>query len=199
MRLNRTGKCSFAFCPAALYGQMRETGERAKNPPCRGAIMNDRWNWTIRYAVVIAAALALGAAFGEMSLFKTTRLGRTGLNAANLVQFLAYGVGLALLWLAPPGAATLLPADDVRWNVLKSTLLPLTTLIVVSAGQAVLLIIAGPLMSKAWHQTYNWISVTAIIASAAWLLAAVLTGSSSLAPLFGGRMARRSHRVGHQA
>ena len=115
--------------------------------------MNERWSWIVRYAVVIAAALALGAALGEMSLFKTTRLGRTGLSAANLVQFLAYGVALALLWLAARRAATLLPADDVRWNVLKSTLLPLTTLIVVSAGQAVLLIIAGPLMTKAWQQT----------------------------------------------
>jgi uncharacterized membrane protein len=161
--------------------------------------MNERWNWIIRYAVVIAAALALGAAFGEMALFRTTRLGKTGLTAANLVQFLTYGLALAILWLAARRAAALLPAEDVRWNVLKSTLLPLTTLIVVSAGQAVLLIIAGPLMSKAWHQTYNWISVTAIVVSAAWLLAAVLIGSSSLAPLFGGRAPRRSHRVGHQA
>src|SRR3954470_8989282 len=152
--------------------------------------MNDRWNWTIRYAVVIAAALALGAALGEMSLFKTTRLGRTGLNAANLVQFLAYGVGLALLWLAARRAAALLPGDDPRWNVLQSTLLPLTTLIVVSAGQAVLLLVVGPIMGKAWQQTYNWVSVTVIILSAACLLAAVLTGSSSLAPLFGGRMPR---------
>jgi uncharacterized membrane protein len=160
--------------------------------------MNDRWSWIIRYVVVIAAALALGAAFGEMSLFKTTRLGKTGLTAANLVQFLTYGLALAILWLAARRAAMLLPADDPRWNVLKSTLVPLTTLIVLSAGQAVLLVITGPLMSKAWHQTYNWISVTAIIVSAAWLLAAVLTGSSSLAPLFGGRMSRRSHRVGHQ-
>jgi hypothetical protein len=54
-------------------------------------------------------------------------------------------------------------------------------------------------MSKAWHQTYSWIAVTAIILSAAWLLAAVLTGSSSLAPLFGGRVPRRHHRIGHQA
>jgi hypothetical protein len=161
--------------------------------------MNERWSWIIRYAVVIVAALALGAAFGEMSLFKTTRLGRTGLNAANLVQFLTYGAALLLLWLAARRAAALLPADDVRWNVLKSTLVPLTTLIVVSAGQAVLLIVASPLMSKAWHQTYSWIAVTAIILSAAWLLAAVLTGSSSLAPLFGGRVPRRHHRIGHQA
>jgi hypothetical protein len=113
------------------------------------------------------------------------------------VQFLGYGGALAVLWLAARRAALLLPSDDARWNVLKSTLLPLTTLIVVSAGQAVLLLLAGPLMSKAWHQIYNWVSVSAIILSAAWLLGAVLTGSSSLAPLFGGRMARRSPRVGH--
>ena len=83
--------------------------------------MNERWSWIVRYAVVIAAALALGAAFGEMSLFKTTRLGRTGLSAANLVQFLTYGLALALLWLAARRAAPLLPAEDVRWNVLKSS------------------------------------------------------------------------------
>ena len=110
--------------------------------------MNERWSWIIRYAVVVVAALALGAAFGEMALFKTTRLGKTGLTAANLVQFLTYGLALALLWFAARRAAALLPADDVRWNVLKSTLVPLTTLIAVSAGQAVLLILAGPLMRK---------------------------------------------------
>jgi hypothetical protein len=54
-------------------------------------------------------------------------------------------------------------------------------------------------MSKAWHQIYSWVAVSAIILSAAWLLAAVLTGSSSLAPLFGGRIPRRQPRVGHEA
>src|ERR1043166_6545866 len=100
--------------------------------------MNERWSWIVRYAVVIVAALALGAAFGEMALFKTTRLGKTGLSAASLVQFLTYGLALAILWLAARRAAALLPAGDVRWNVLKSTLVPVTTLIVVSAGQAVI-------------------------------------------------------------
>jgi hypothetical protein len=110
--------------------------------------MNERWSWIVRYAVVIAAALALGAAFGEMALFKTTRLGKTGLNAgqSGAVPRLRPCAHDSLA--AARRAAALLPADDVRWNVLKSTLLPLTTLIVVSAGQAVLLIIAGPLMSK---------------------------------------------------
>ena len=62
--------------------------------------MNERWSWVVRYAVVIAAALALGAAFGEMALFKNAKLGRTGLSAAHLVQFLGYGGALAVLWLA---------------------------------------------------------------------------------------------------
>lgn len=161
--------------------------------------MSERWTWVIRYAVVIVAALILGAAFGEMAVFKSTRFGKTGLKAAHLVQFLSYTSALVVLWLAARRAAAMLPSEDPRWNVLKSTLLPVTTLIVISAGQAVLLLVLGPLMNKLWHQIYSWVSVTAIILSAAWLLAAVLTGSASLAPLFGGRMARRAPRVGHQA
>jgi hypothetical protein len=160
--------------------------------------MNERWSWVVRYLVVIAAALILAAAFGEMTLFKTAKIGKTGLNAARLVQFLGYGGALFVLWMLAKRAADLLPGQDPRWNVLKSTLVPLTTLIVISAGQAVMLLLLGPLMNKDWQQVYNWVSVTAIILSAVWLLAAVLTGSASLAPLFGGRIARRNPRVGHQ-
>jgi hypothetical protein len=160
--------------------------------------MNERWSWVIRYLVVIAAALILAAAFGEMALFKTTKLGKSGLNAARLVQFLGYGGALLVLWMLARRAADLLPGHDPRWNVLKSTLVPVTTLIVISAGQAVMLLLLGPLMNKDWQQVYNWVSVIAIILSAVWLLAAVLTGSASLAPIFGGRIARRGPRVGHQ-
>ena len=160
--------------------------------------MNERWSWVLRYLVVIAAALILAAAFGEMTLFKAAKIGKTGLNAARMVQFLGYGGALLVLWMLASRAADLLPGQDPRWNVLKSTLVPLTTLIVISAGQAVMLLLLGPLMNKDWQQVYNWVSVTAIILSAVWLLAAVLTGSSSLAPLFGGRIARRNPRVGHQ-
>lgn len=161
--------------------------------------MSERWSWTIRYVIVIVAALILAAAFGEMALFKTTRFGKTGLTAARLVQFLGYGGALLVLWMLAQRAAQLLPANDPRFSVLKNTLVPLTTLIVVSAGQAVLLLLLAPVMNKTWHQIYSWVSVTAIILSAAWLLAAVLTGSASLAPLFGGRVARRQPRMGHEA
>ena len=149
--------------------------------------MKERWMWMVRYAVVIVLALVLAAALGEMELFKTTRFAKTGLNAARLVQFLGFGGALAVLWLMAQRAAALLPANDERWNVLKSILLPLATLIVIASGQAVVLYVLGPLMNKAWQQAYNWTAIAAIIAAAAWLVAALFTGSSSLSPLFGTR------------
>jgi len=153
--------------------------------------MTERWVWLLRYVVVIVLALVLAAALGEMELFKATKLGKTGLNAARLVQFLSYGGALAVLWLMAQQAAALLPSDDQRWNVLKSILVPLATLIVVASGQAVLLLVLGPLMSKVWQQAYNWVAIGAIIAAAVWLVAALFTGSASLAPLFGaGRHSR---------
>jgi hypothetical protein len=65
--------------------------------------------------------------------------------------------------------------------------LPVATLIVVAAGQAVLRLLLGPVMNRAWHQAFNWIAITLIILAAGWLVAALFTGSSSLAPLFGRR------------
>jgi hypothetical protein len=147
--------------------------------------MNERWSWIVRYVVVIAVALVLAAALGEMELFKTTRFGKTGLNAARLVQFLGYGGALLVLWLLAARAATLIPDQDRRWNLLKNILLPLATLIVVASGQAVMLRLLGPLMNRTWQEIYSWVSISAIILSAAWLIAALFTGSSSLAPLFG--------------
>jgi len=152
--------------------------------------MTERWVWLLRYVVVIVLALVLAAALGEMELFKATKLGKTGLNAARLVQFLSYGGALAVLWFMAQRTAALLPSGDQRWNVLKSILLPLATLIVVESGQAVLLLVLGPLMSKVWQQAYNWVAIGAIIAAAVWLVAALFTGSASLAPLFGGRHSR---------
>jgi hypothetical protein len=152
--------------------------------------MNERWKWVVRYLVVIALAVILALVLGEMSLFKATRIGKTGLNAARIVQFLGFGGALLVLWLAAQRAAAVLPAHDRRWGVVKSVLLPLTTLIVVAAGQAVALLLLGPVMSKTWHEVYNWIAIAAITLSAAWLLIALFTGSSTLAPLLGNGRSR---------
>jgi hypothetical protein len=147
--------------------------------------MSERWIWVVRYVAVIILAIILAATLGEMALFKTTKFGKTGLNAGRLVQFLGFGGALLVFWLLSQRAALLLDGKDARWTLVKSVLLPLATLITVASAHAVMLLLLGPLMSKAWHQAFNWIFIGAIILSAAWLLAALLTGSSSLGPLFG--------------
>ena len=146
--------------------------------------MNERWKWTLRYLVVIVLAAVLAAALGETALFKATKIGKTGLSAARIVQFLGYGGALLVFWLLAQRAAALLPQTR-SWEVLKATALPLATLVVVAAGQAVGLLLLGPLMSKSWHEGYNWLAIASIIVSAAWLLLSLFTGSSSLASLLG--------------
>lgn len=157
--------------------------------------MNERWKWMLRYLVVIALAAILAVALGEMTLFKATKIGKTGLNAARIAQFLGYGGSLFVFWLLAQRAAALLPEKDRRWDVVKAIALPLATLMVVAAGQAVGLLLLGPLMNKTWQEAYNWMAIAAIIVSAAWLLFSLFTGSSSLAPLLGdGRQRSEARR-----
>ena len=163
--------------------------------------MNERWMWLLRYGVVIVLALVLAAALGEMELFKTTRFGKTGLNASRVVQFLGYGGALLVFWLSAQRAAGLISGQDERRKLVKSILVPLATLIVVACAHSVALLILGPLMSKAWLPAYNWTFIAGIIVSAAWLVGALFTGSSSLAPLFGanGKPPSRQGRTDDQA
>ena len=159
--------------------------------------MSERWTWVVRYGVVIILALILAAVLGEMELFKTTRLGKT-FNAARIAQFLGYGGALLVFWLLAQRAAATIPAQDERWKLVRSILVPLATLIVVACSHSVLLLVLGPVMNKAWLPAYNWTFIAAIILSAAWLVGALFTGSASLAPLFGtenkaSRQARSQH------
>jgi len=146
--------------------------------------MSERWGWVLRYIIVLVLAIILGAALAEMDLFKTTKVG--SLTAARIVRFFGFGGALLVFWLFCRRAAGLLPSGDARWNMLKSMLVPGATLVVLAAGQAVLLLILEPFMNRTWHNVYNWVAIAAIIAAAAWLVAALFTGSASLAPLFGG-------------
>src|SRR3990170_4248104 len=155
--------------------------------------MNGQWIWTARYLVVIVLALILAAVLGEMELFKTTRFGKSGFNAARVAQFLGYGGALLVFWLLARRAAGLISREDERSKLLKSILVPLATLIAVACAHSIVLLIVGPLMSKAWIPAYNWTFIAGIIVSATWLVAALFTGSSSLEPLFGTARAARRH------
>lgn len=145
--------------------------------------MNERWNWMVRYVLVILLAVALGIALGEMALFQGTKVGSSGLTAARLVQFLGFGGALAVFWLLSRRAARLIEEKGSGLDFAKPLLVPFATVVVVACGHAVGLRLLEPLMSPAWHTAYNWTFIGAIILSAAWLLGAVMTGSSSVSTI----------------
>jgi hypothetical protein len=153
--------------------------------------MNERWSWIIRYGIVIVLALALAYALGGMELFRTTRFGRSGLNAARLVEFFGYGGALLVFWLTARRAAALIGRDQAPWHHVRHIIVPAATLIVLATAHAVVLLVLGPFMGGAVRAAYNWVFIVAIILSCAWMLAALLTGSSSLPQLFGGLRPQR--------
>jgi hypothetical protein len=161
--------------------------------------MTERWIWLLRYTVVIVLALILAATLGEMELFKTTKFGKAGLNASRVAQFFGYGGALLVLWLLACRAAKLLSGDDEKGKLVKCLLVPLATLLVVACAHSVILLILGPLMSKAWLPAYNWTFIAAIILSAAWLVGALFTGSASLGPLLGGQSKPRQAKAHQEA
>jgi hypothetical protein len=142
--------------------------------------MMKTWGWVGQYMVSILLALLLGAILGNLSLFQETALGDTKLSASRVVQFMGYGGALLLLWLLGQRAAMQLPEDGRGLSFLRHVITPLTTLIVVSAGYKVLLLLAGPFLDKTGKMIYNWVFVIGIVSAALWLTLAWFLKSAPL-------------------
>src|SRR5438094_9579784 len=127
-------------------------------------------DWMFQYGVAILLALLLGVILGHIPLFQETTLGSTKLRAADVVQFLGYGGALVMLWLFARQIASHVP-EDWKWLVpFRHLILPLTTLVVVTAAYGILLLICGPFLQKTGKMIYNWIFVIGIASSSIWLV-----------------------------
>lgn len=138
------------------------------------------WGWVGQYGVAIILALLLGAILGNLSLFEQTAVGDTKLTASRLVQFMGYGGALLLLWLLGRRVTMQLPEDGRGLSFLRHVITPLTTLIVVSAGYKVLLLLGGPFFDKTGKMIYNWVFVIGIVSAALWLTLAWFLKSAPL-------------------
>ena len=149
------------------------------------------WNWVGRYVAVIVLALELGAAIGAMPLFAKTFLVSGKLSAAQLVRFLGYGTALVVFWiLGQRLTAVLRQQQGGRWAVLHGLVLPVVTLIVISALYSVILLVLGPLLGGALQKIYDWLFILAIIACAIWLIMAVLGQADALTEALTGSVRR---------
>ena len=143
--------------------------------------LNMNWNWVGRYVAVILVALVLAAAIGEMPLFGKTYLVSGKLNAAQVVRFLGYGTALIVFWIFGQRLTLALRQQQgSRWAAAYNLILPIVTLIVVSALYSVILLVMRPLMDITLQRIYDWMFIVAIIACAIWLIMALLGQSDAL-------------------
>jgi hypothetical protein len=154
--------------------------------------MMGSWKWTVRYAVVLVVAIALGAAIAELPVFKQTMLATPKLSAAALAKFLGYGGALTVFWILGWRAAQQLRSSEGDRAHAGFLVLPLTTLIVLSIGYDVVLAILRAFFTPAAKDIYNWLFVAAITACAIWLVVALYQHAEGIVELLRG-LRRRKH------
>jgi hypothetical protein len=150
--------------------------------------MNHR-GWILQYGVSVFVAVLLAAILGSFPLFKEAAFLGIRLKASHLVQFLGYGAALALVWLMAQRATVEIPQGSTVSRVVRHLMLPVTTLIVVSLGYKVLLLLLQPFLDKTLRAIYDWGFVLGIVSAAIWIAVAwfrhaesLLTGSDRSRP-----------------
>jgi hypothetical protein len=149
------------------------------------------WTWIARYALVLLVALLLGAALAELSVFKQTTLGTPKLTASAAARFLGYSGALIVFWMLGRRAALQLRSAGGGSAHLGHLILPLTTLIVLSAGYDVVLAILRPFLSATAKDVYNWIFVLGITGCAVWLVVALYQHAEGMVELLKALQVRR--------
>ena len=146
--------------------------------------------WLMEYGVAMGLAFLLAVILGQVSLFRETTVGR--LHASDLVQFLGYSGALVIAWF---GARELAknPPEEWKWLApFQGMILPIATLLAVSVCYGVMLYALEPFLGKIGRTAYNWIFITAIVASSGWV---ILSWLKKCAPLVAAMDARKLRKA----
>jgi hypothetical protein len=148
------------------------------------------WIWIGKYLFVIVVALILGAAIGNLALFKGATLGTPKLTAAALVQFIAFGGALALLWFLGLRLARQLYAGSGAGASLARVVLALMTLVVVASAYVVLMQFIAPFLAHGVKPFIDWAFILGTLAAAIWLVWALFTDSDAFLEAIGRAVSR---------
>jgi eukaryotic-like serine/threonine-protein kinase len=136
----------------------------------QGHPVKSNWSWMGKYLIVIVAALVLGAVLAGLEPFKSATIGTARIGAGSLVQFIAHGGALALLWTLGYRHSAQLRRIGGRAAHLTSTVLALVTLIVAALAYGVLLRFISPFLAPDLKPFVDWTFIVGILSAAAWLL-----------------------------
>jgi hypothetical protein len=135
----------------------------------------------------------LGFLLSQVPLFHETSLGSAKLRASQCVQFLSYGGALFVLWRFGQRLAGELAALCPKIGFLRPVIMPLTTLIVMTASHPVCGQVLHPFLGKTGKGVYNWLFVIGIISAALWLVFSWFMKSAPLLQAWEGKEDRPSN------
>lgn len=153
--------------------------------------MASKWIWVGKYLVVILVALIVGAAIGNLALFKIATLGTPRLTAAALAQFIAYVAALGLLWSLGLRVSQELRDTGGSAASVAMPVLALATLIVVPSSYVVLMRFIRPFLSRDLKPFIDWTFIVGTIAAAIWLVWALFANSDAVIEAMGKAAAGR--------
>lgn len=145
--------------------------------------------WMTQYGVAILLAVTMGLILGHIPLFKEAAIGK--LRASNLVQFLAYGGALAMMWMCGHRLHRQWPDEWKRFTPFRSMLLPVLTLVVMAAGYQVVSFLVEPFLGKAGKSVYKWVFVIALVGASSWIIATWLFSCAPFVTSESGRKGRK--------
>jgi hypothetical protein len=132
-----------------------------------------------KYLIVIVVALVLGSVLGDLEPFRSATVGHSRLSAGALVQFIAQGGALALLWLLGWRNSVQLRGNGGRTRHLSMASFALVSLIVIASFYGVLLRFLSPFLAPDVKVYLDWAFIAAIFGAAAWLLWALFVHSEA--------------------
>ena len=131
-----------------------------------------KWGWLVQYGGTIILALGFGALLSQVPLFYETTLGTTKLRASQGVQFLGFAGALIVFWQLGRRTSNELSPLVPNLRFLCPVIMPVTTLIVLTASHPVAGLVLHPFLGKSHKIMYNWLFVLGIVSAALWVVIA---------------------------
>ena len=153
--------------------------------------MTTSWGWIGPYFIVIALAFLVGPFLASLPLFTHTFIRPLGMNVSQIVQLIADGICLLMVW----GVATR-ARDDLRDNgrgqtFVRAMLFPSALLLMVVLASRAYEAHGIPMLGPPKQPLYTWLVTGGLIGAATWLTFAWVRHVDALTQAFTRRPSRR--------
>jgi len=154
--------------------------------------MSTSWGWIGPYFIVIALAFLVGPFLASLPLFTHTFIRPLGMNVSQIVQLIADGICLLMVW----GVATR-ARDDLRDNgsgqtFVRAMLFPSAFLLMVFIASQAYEAHGIPVLGPPKQPLYSWLVTGGLIGAATWLTFAWVRHVDALTQAFTRRPRRQT-------